>query len=226
VRELSFCAGRHLTTDSTYFPTTASRRTDKPPLLENGYTNRIDDDSVFSMPVSRPRSYVMEHVNKINSVHPIASVLKKCPCCSSLGLMTKVAGQQKFGIRCTGCPVGISEVCDTPDSALAVWFRRKGTASAAAGRAGKGKCSWRKRRSCRRNARLARQNKEKKRIRAYLLTITPWVWALRGFEWASSDEAKARAWALLRAMEPQVMRFPSLRPFCKVLRDFAPLYES
>ena len=136
--------------------------------------------------------------------------------------MTQVAEQQKFGVRCVGCPVWIREVCDTPDAALTVWFKRKGTVSAAGGRAGKGKCSWRKRRSCRKNFRLARQQKKSNQLRNNLLIAVPWVWALRKFEEAVTDEERTRAWASLKAMESKVMGVPSYRPLCKLLQKHTP----
>jgi hypothetical protein len=152
----------------------------------------------------------MEHAHKTDSVLPIASVLKKCPFCASRGLMIQVADQEKFGIRCTGCPVWIREVCDTPDAALTAWFKRKGTASAAAGRAGKGKCSWRKRRACRRNFRVARKRKKLKWMRNRVDAIITWLKPHREAEMAEMRAALANSWAELTILEPLIRQYPDL----------------
>jgi len=159
--------------------------------------------------------------DKANAVE-VGTLIKPCPCCAGRGVLMQAPRSAQYGVQCTGCPLTFPEVYNRPESAMAAWGLRKGTVSSAGGKGTRGKCSWRKRRACRKNFRSARQKKKKKRFRAYLLTTIPWVWALREFESATSEEAKARAWATLQAMQSEAMRFPSLRPLCKLLRGFAP----
>jgi len=163
----------------------------------------------------------MEHTDETVAI-PIASVVKCCPCCASRGVLTQTQGKSKFGVQCNGCPLTFPEVYSTPESAITAWSLRRGTISAAGGRGTRNRCSSRKRRSCKRNLRLARQKKRLKQVRANLLITIPWFRTLRAYERAESSEEKARARASLKAMEPQIMSIPSLRPFYKLIRQYAP----
>lgn len=170
----------------------------------------------------QPRSYAMDHDNQTDRVTRLASVLKCCPCCAARGVVTQVAGQPKFGVQCNGCPLTFPEVYSTPESAIIAWSLRRGTVSSAGGRGTRDKCSWRKRRSCRKNLRLARKRKKKKQITAKLLIMLPWVQALRKFERAESEEERVRAWASLKAMKSSVLSVPSLRKVWKLFQNYAP----
>jgi len=164
----------------------------------------------------------MDHTTKIAAIIPVATVIKGCPCCATRGNVTQVAGQPMFGVRCNGCPLTFPEVYSTPESAIIAWTLRRGTVASAGGRGTRNKCSWRKRRSCRRNFRLARERKRKKQITSKLLIMLPWVQALRKFERAESEEERVRAWASLKAMKSSVLSVPSLREFWKLFRNYAP----
>lgn len=162
----------------------------------------------------------MDHTDE--AVIPIASVIKRCPCCAGQGTLTQTPGSAMYGVHCTGCPLTFPEAYSTPESAIAAWSLRRGTVSSTGGRGTRGKCSWRKRRSCRKNFRLARQQKKSNQLRNNLLIAIPWVWALREFEEAVTEEERTRAWASLKAMESKVIRVPNFRPLCKLLQKHAP----
>lgn len=164
----------------------------------------------------------MDDENEIGRTTLIASALKPCPLCASRGLLTHAIGKQKFGIRCIGCPASLREVFDTPEAALTAWCKRKGTASAAGGRGTRGKCSWKKRRTCRRNLRKGRNRKKKKQITAKLLIMLPWVQALRRFEGAESQSERVEAWAALKALKSSVLSVPDLRQSWKLFQPYAP----
>jgi hypothetical protein len=164
----------------------------------------------------------MNHTDQAVIIIPIASVIKRCPCCAGRGILTQVLGRADYGIHCTGCPLTFPEVYSTPESAVIAWSLRRGTVSAAGGRGTRNTCSWRKRRACRRNLKSARERKKVKLLKTRLLVLIPWVQALRSFEWAETDEQKTRAWSALKAMEAKVASVPSLRPFCKMLHRYAP----
>jgi|GEM_PF-4611844 len=159
----------------------------------------------------------MNHTDETIVSTPIASLLKRCPCCAAHGVLTQAPGQSKFGVQCNGCPLTFPEVYSTPESAITAWSLRRGTVSAAGGRGTRNRCSWRKRRTCRKNLRSARERRKVKLLQTRLLVQIPWLHALRAYDQAESSEEKARAWASLKAMESKVMSIPSLRPFCKRL---------
>lgn len=164
----------------------------------------------------------MAVMNNIADVLQIGTMIKACAYCGGRAVLTQISHKAQYGVRCTTCPLTFPEVYNLPVHAIAAWGLRRGTVSSAGGRAGKGKCSWRKRRSCRKNFRLARQHKKSNQLRNNLLIAVPWVWALRKFEEAVTSEERTRAWALLKAMESKVMGVPSFRPFCKLLQKHAP----
>jgi hypothetical protein len=152
----------------------------------------------------------------------IGSLVKTCPCCAGRGVLTQAADETRFGVRCTGCPLSFPELYATPESAITAWSLRRGTVAAAGGRGTRDKCSWRKRRSCRRNLRRARGRKRKKDIIAKLLIMLPWTQALRKFEQAESEDERLEAWASLKAMKSSVLSVPSLRESWKTLQNYAP----
>jgi hypothetical protein len=153
----------------------------------------------------------MNSIAETNQIVPIAITIKTCPFCANRGLVTQVADQARFGVRCCGCQAAFPETYDAPDSAIAAWCQRQGTASSAGGRGTRGKCSWRKRRSCRKNLRLARKRKKLEWIRDRVDTIIPWLKAYRAVERAEREAARAENWAWLKEREPQIMANPMLR---------------
>jgi hypothetical protein len=159
----------------------------------------------------------MNCTNEIDVVTPIASVLERCPCCAAGGIITKVADQPKFGIRCTGCAVSVREVCDTPEAALTLWCKRRGTIAALGGKATRGKCSWRKRRSSRRNARLARKQKKLNWMRAKVDAMMPLIRAYREIEQAELDTLQAEDEAWFKEREHKIMADPVLRGMYELL---------
>lgn len=164
----------------------------------------------------------MDHTNENTVSTAIASLVKRCPCCASRGVLTEAPSQSKFGAECNGCPLTFPEVYITPESAITAWSLRRGTVSAAGGRKTRGKCSWRKRRSCRRNLRSARERRKVKQLKTRLLVQIPWLHALRAYDQAESSEEKARTWAALMAMAPQIGNIPSLRSLFKKMRGYGP----
>lgn len=203
-------------------PANGSCRTDKPHLTQVRCTNPVDGIFGLSTLGVVQCKYNMTDTKDSNATIQIASIIKPCPFCSGHACITTAAEPGMFSVRCGGCSVALMETYENPESAVAAWRQRRGTASAAGGRSTRGKCSWRKRRSCKRNLRLARRRKKLKQITANLLITLPWVQALRKFERAETEAEKARAWASLKEMEPAVMSTPSLRPYYKFLNHYAP----
>ncbi len=152
----------------------------------------------------------MDHIDEIIVIIPIASVVKRCPCCAARGVLTQAQGQSKFGARCNGCPLTFPEVYNTRESAITAWSLRRGSVSAAGGRATKGKSSWRKRRSCRKNLRLARKRKKLKWMRDRVDTIITWLKPHREVEMAEMRAALAKSWAELAVLEPLIRQYPDL----------------
>jgi len=152
----------------------------------------------------------MDHIDETVIIIPIASVVKRCPCCAAHGVITQAQGQSKFGVQCNGCPLTFLEVYNTPESAIAAWSLRRGTVSSAGGRGTRGKCSWRKRRACRKNLRLARKRKKLKWMRDRVDAIITWLKPHRELEMAEMAEALAKSWAELTVLEPLIRQYPDL----------------
>jgi hypothetical protein len=164
----------------------------------------------------------MNKTNDVADAVEVGTLIKPCPCCAGRGVLMLDPGTAQYGIRCTGCPLTFPEVYNGPESAIVAWGLRKGTVSSAGGKGTRGKCSWRKRRACRKNLRTARGRRKVKQLKVRLLVQIPWLHALRAYEQAESNEEKAAAWASLKAMESKVMSIPYLRPFWKLLHKYAP----
>jgi len=148
----------------------------------------------------------------------IASITKPCPFCAGRGILTQAADRPVFGIQCTGCPSSFGHVFDTPDLAVAAWCLRRGTVSAAGGRASKGKLSWRKGRSCRRNLRRAREQKKLKWIGSRIDAMYRWLKEYRAKEIAESEAAFTASMAELGVLEPRIRRYPDLSAMFDDLR--------
>ena len=152
----------------------------------------------------------MEIKNEFNHTVPIATLLKRCPFCSSRAGVIRTAGQPVFGVRCGGCPVCLPEAFQSCEEAITAWCRRQGTISAAGGRATKGILSWRKGRACRRNLRRARERKRLKWIRTRVDAIASWLKECRAIEIADSEAAFATSMAELAILEPRIRQYPDL----------------
>ena len=161
----------------------------------------------------------MDHTNETIIIIPIASAVKRCPCCASHGVVTHVEGQSRFGVQCNGCPLTFPEVYSTPESAITAWSLRSGTTSSAGGRVKQGRCSWRKRRSCRKNLRLARKRKKLKWMRDRVDTIMTWLKPHREMEMAEMEAALAKSWAELTVLEPLIRRYPDLSEILDLLKS-------
>ncbi len=159
----------------------------------------------------------MSAINEIIRSVSIATIVKPCPFCAGHGYVTKVPGCKRFGARCDDCQANFPEVYETPETAVDAWCQRRGTASAAGGRATKGKLSWRKGRACRRNLRRAREQKKLKWIRAKVDIMIPWLRALRAVEMAEMDEADAENRAWLKERESVIIADPVLRQMYDLL---------
>jgi hypothetical protein len=89
--------------------------------------------------------------------------------------------------------------------------------SAAGGRATAGKCSRRKRASCRRNFRRAREQKKLKQIRARLSVVAPLLKSFYASKLAELQAAAATNRAALRELEPAILADPVLRGLYETL---------
>jgi hypothetical protein len=145
-----------------------------------------------------------------NDTVRIATILKPCPYCGSHGIITQAAGQTKFGLGCTGCPLLFPDIYDTPETAVTAWGLRQGTASAAGGRATRGVSTWRKRRSCRRNLRIARREKKLKWIRAQIEAAATRLKELRKIEIQEFEAEAVADFAWLQNAEPLIAGDPVL----------------
>lgn len=150
----------------------------------------------------------------------IATATKKCPFCGNVGLVYHNDSARGIAIRCKGCTATFARSFPTLQEALRLWSLRLGTASAAGGRATRGTCSRKKRKTCRRNLKLARDRKKILKQRLHLLVITPLAHALRAFEVAHSPNDKKLIQEIISALEPTMKALPSLRPYLKCIHLF------
>jgi hypothetical protein len=142
---------------------------------------------------------------------------KQCPFCNGLAVVTTCYEPIRYGVRCTACEVIFLPVLESEAEAVALWNRRCGTVSAAGGRATAGKCSRRKRASCRRNFRRAREQKKLKQIRARLNVVAPLLKSFWESELAELQAAAAANCAALRELEPVILADPLLRGLYEML---------
>src|ERR1035438_8409471 len=132
-------------------------------------------------------------------------ILKQCPFCSGQAKVTTTLKPLRYGVDCSDCPAEIPALLLTQGVAIRLWNRRSGMASAFGGRATKGKSSWRKRRACRRNLRIARRKKKLKQIRTHVDVVVSWLKEFRAGELAEMQAAVAQGWEELKVLEPVIM---------------------
>ena len=132
--------------------------------------------------------------------------IKTCPFCASAASLAEAGSPPRFGVRCGGCQVRVSEIYQSREEALAAWGQRRGTASYFGGRATKGLTTRRKNAACRKNLRRAR---EKKRLNAL------WRKILTNIEIARSYRQEQANWATHQAMKSR----ERLRVLMDSLRD-------
>lgn len=98
----------------------------------------------------------------------VATILTRCPFCNCRArLMRQDVEPANYGVCCYGCRAGLSAGFKKPEAALAAWCVRKGSISAAGGRATNGISTLKKQWACRRNLRRAREKKKLKQIIAH-----------------------------------------------------------
>lgn len=161
----------------------------------------------------------MNATNEVIRSVSIATIIKPCPFCSGRGYVTKAPGRSKFGARCDGCQASFPEMFETPETAITAWCQRRGTVSSAGGRGTRGKCSWKKRRSCRRNLRIARKQKKLKWIRCRVDVLASQLKVYRAIERAELEAEAARGRAELMILEPLIRQFPDLSKMLDWLKD-------
>jgi hypothetical protein len=155
----------------------------------------------------------------INGAEVLATTLKLCPFCGSRGHVVRSANQSKFGVRCVQCAGGIPDTHLTLDLAISAWCQRRGTCAAAGGRATKGKSSWRKRRSSRRNLRFARKRKKLKLLKTRFEILAVQLKEFRAMEKTQleAEIANDRAW--LQKIAPLIAGDHVLAPILALLKS-------
>lgn len=143
--------------------------------------------------------------------------LKPCAHCTGVARLVEALQPTRYGVQCSVCNIGFSPLHKTPDLAAAVWNRRKNGVSVAGGKATKGKLSWRKRRSCRRNLSIARRNKKLKWIRANVECAAMQLKKYREVERARTEAALAEDLAWLKQRESLIHADPGLQSLYELL---------
>jgi len=138
----------------------------------------------------------------------IATTIKPCPFCSSRGVITQADDPPKFGVRCIGCPACLPETLQSSSEAMAAWCCRRGTAAAAGGRGTRGVSTWKKRRSSRRNMRIARRKKKLKWMKAHVKVTLKWLKMFTSTELADMEALVAKDRAELALLEPIIRKYP------------------
>ena len=155
--------------------------------------------------------------NKTVYQQKISKPIRSCPFC---GYPAELVGSTaRYGIRCYGCSVFLPAIHSTPEQAIALWHIRRGTASAAGGRATRGLSSRKKRRACRRNLRRARQ------ARALLRSMEK-LRSARAEELREAEQALAKSRAKLKALEPAIMANPALAELYDLIRHRDSVHHS
>lgn len=121
----------------------------------------------------------------VSSTTPI----RRCPFCGSPGQLVGASGSG-FGICCGQCGVFFPAI-HTQVVAITLWNKRRGTASAAGGRATLGVSTAKKRRAARTNLRLARNALKLKRLRAKVELLMPQLRAAREAQIYQAEQAAA-----------------------------------
>ena len=138
-------------------------------------------------------------------------ILKCCPFCAGKAEVVTANEPTRHGVRCASCHAGFQPVFKDREEAFFVWNWRGGTSSAAGGRATKGISTAKKRRTCRRNLKLARKAKKLKKVWADVDAAYAQLKPLRAAQIAEAEAAAAKSRAWLKAREAEILADPLLR---------------